>query len=184
MGTRAHRINEQVTFTDGRIVVSSRGGCRRPGKRADYILRYQSNLLTSGDILISRGNKRDQVGLCIVYPETSESRTYANLFMKMQVRDGILPEFVKYWLVSPLSVRYIHMHTKGTSPSVQKVNQRALINLPFPEGVPMKEPLDWVFCLNAIFNTVEEIEHLIREQHDHLKQFPDAVLTAAFKGDL
>lgn len=42
--TEPHRINEQVTFTDGRIVVSSRGGHRRPGKRADYILRYQPDL--------------------------------------------------------------------------------------------------------------------------------------------
>ncbi len=36
-----HRINEQVTFTDGRIVVAGRRGRRRPGKRADYILRYR-----------------------------------------------------------------------------------------------------------------------------------------------
>ena len=36
-----HRINEQVTFTDGRIVVAGRQGRRRPGKRADYILRFR-----------------------------------------------------------------------------------------------------------------------------------------------
>lgn len=39
-----HRINEQVTFTDGRIVVSGREGQRRPGKRADYILRYRPDM--------------------------------------------------------------------------------------------------------------------------------------------
>src|SRR5262249_41232177 len=39
-----HRINEQVTFTDGRIVVAGRHGRRRPGKRADYILRYRPDL--------------------------------------------------------------------------------------------------------------------------------------------
>ena len=36
-----HRINEQVTFTDGRIVVVGRRGRRKEGKRADYILRYR-----------------------------------------------------------------------------------------------------------------------------------------------
>jgi len=36
-----HRINEQVYFTDGRIVAAGRRGRRRPGKRADYILRYR-----------------------------------------------------------------------------------------------------------------------------------------------
>lgn len=30
-----HRLCEQVTFTDGRIVVVGRKGRRRPGKRAD-----------------------------------------------------------------------------------------------------------------------------------------------------
>ena len=39
-----HRINEQVTFTDGRIVVAGQKWHRRPGKRADYILRYQPDL--------------------------------------------------------------------------------------------------------------------------------------------
>ncbi len=36
-----YRINEQVTFTDGRIIVAGRRSRRRPGKRADYILRYR-----------------------------------------------------------------------------------------------------------------------------------------------
>src|SRR5438477_10409211 len=35
-----HSIAEQRTFTDGRIVVSGNRARRRPGKRADYILRY------------------------------------------------------------------------------------------------------------------------------------------------
>lgn len=39
-----HRINEQVTFTDGRIIVSGRRSRRRPGKRADYILRYRADM--------------------------------------------------------------------------------------------------------------------------------------------
>ena len=42
--TELHRIDEQVTFTDGRIIVSGRNGRRRPGKRADYILRYRPDV--------------------------------------------------------------------------------------------------------------------------------------------
>lgn len=38
-----HQIREQVTFTDGRIVVAGRKGIRRPGKRVDYLLRYRSD---------------------------------------------------------------------------------------------------------------------------------------------
>jgi type I restriction enzyme R subunit len=35
-----HRLREQVTFTDGRIVVAGQKAKRRPGKRADHVLRY------------------------------------------------------------------------------------------------------------------------------------------------
>ena len=42
--TEPHRLSEQVTFTDGRIVVSGGKGRRRPGKRADYILRYRPDM--------------------------------------------------------------------------------------------------------------------------------------------
>jgi len=143
-----------------------------------------SDLLKPEDMLISRGNKRDQVGLCIVYPGGEEPRTYANLLMKTQVKDGMSPEFVKYWLMTPLAVRYIRQHTKGTSPSVQKINQRALINLPFPNAVLQTEQSSWVARLDAIFDMVEEIEFLVRDQYEGIKQFPDAVLTAAFKGEL
>lgn len=39
-----HRINEQVTFTDGRIVVTGQEARRRPGKRADFLLRYRPDM--------------------------------------------------------------------------------------------------------------------------------------------
>ncbi len=42
--TEPHRLNEQVTFTDGRIIVTGQRGRRRPGKRADYILRYRPDM--------------------------------------------------------------------------------------------------------------------------------------------
>jgi type I restriction enzyme, R subunit len=42
--TEPHRINEQVTFTDGRIVVVGRKARRRPGKRADYVLRFSPDM--------------------------------------------------------------------------------------------------------------------------------------------
>ncbi len=37
-------FQEQVTFTDGRIIVAGQKARRRPGKRADYILRYTPDI--------------------------------------------------------------------------------------------------------------------------------------------
>ena len=42
--TDPHRLNEQVTLTDGRIIAAGSKGHRRPGKRADYLLRYRPDL--------------------------------------------------------------------------------------------------------------------------------------------
>ena len=39
-----YRLSEQVTFTDGRIVVLGNRARRHPGKRADYVLRYRPDL--------------------------------------------------------------------------------------------------------------------------------------------
>ena len=39
------QINEQRTFTDGRIVVAGAKVSRRPQKRADYLLRYKPELM-------------------------------------------------------------------------------------------------------------------------------------------
>jgi type I restriction enzyme R subunit len=39
-----HRANSQHIFTDGRIIVAGQKAKRRPGKRADYILRYTPDI--------------------------------------------------------------------------------------------------------------------------------------------
>ncbi len=41
------QINEQRTFTDGRVMVAGSKVWRRPQKRADYILRYKPNLMVA-----------------------------------------------------------------------------------------------------------------------------------------
>ncbi|MBI4789383.1 MAG: DEAD/DEAH box helicase family protein [Chloroflexi bacterium] len=42
-GWSDEQIREQVTFTDGRIIPIGATHARRPGKRADYILRYRAD---------------------------------------------------------------------------------------------------------------------------------------------
>jgi type I restriction enzyme R subunit len=44
-GWKDEQINEQRTFTDGRVIVAGQKFFRRPQKRADYILRYRSDFM-------------------------------------------------------------------------------------------------------------------------------------------
>ncbi|MBT0892206.1 DEAD/DEAH box helicase family protein [Geobacter hydrogenophilus] len=73
-----HRINEQVTFTDGRIVLAGNKVRRRPQKRADYLLRYtrdyliavveaKPDYLTAGDGLQQAKEYAEILGLKFAY---------------------------------------------------------------------------------------------------------------------
>ena len=44
-GWNDDQINEQKSFTDGRIVVVGNKARRRPSKRADYLLRYARDFM-------------------------------------------------------------------------------------------------------------------------------------------
>ncbi|MFH0982740.1 MAG: DEAD/DEAH box helicase family protein [Planctomycetota bacterium] len=72
------RIAEQRTFTDGRIIVTGRRTQRRPGKRADYLLRYRPDFpiavveakpryKTPGDGLQQAKNYAEILGLNFAY---------------------------------------------------------------------------------------------------------------------
>jgi type I restriction enzyme R subunit len=42
-----HRLNEQVKFADGRIIVTGRHVRRRPGERTEDLLRHRLDILLS-----------------------------------------------------------------------------------------------------------------------------------------
>lgn len=76
--TEPHRFNEQVTFTDGRIVLAGNKVRRRPQKRADYLLRYTRDYLlavveakpdykTAGDGLQQAKEYAEILGLKFAY---------------------------------------------------------------------------------------------------------------------
>ena len=145
------------------------------------------DILEEGDLLISRGNKRDQVGLCIVYhPKDNRTTTYANLLMRMKVNGKkVTPQFVKYWLMSPLAVNYIQRNTKGTSPAIQKINQAALLRLPFPLDIPIPCQEAWVSYLDQIFEMVELGEKEVREEYEKLQELRRTLLLDIFhQGEL
>jgi type I restriction enzyme R subunit len=54
--TDPHSIAEQRTFTDGRIIVHGQRATRRPGKRADYLLRYRRDF----PIAVAEAKSEDQ----------------------------------------------------------------------------------------------------------------------------
>ena len=132
-----------------------------------------SDLLQPRDMLISRGNKRDQVGLCIVYPGGSEPRTYANLLMKMQVKEGVSPDFVKYWLMSPLAVRYIRKtYRKEQAHLSKRSTSERVINLPFPKNLSDDEQLEWAAPSTLLLILLKKSNSLLATNTSTSGSFP------------
>jgi type I restriction enzyme S subunit len=86
--------------------------------------------------------------------------------------------------MSPLARKYVSDHTKGTSPSVQKINQRDLVKMPFPADLPVHEQEEWVKYLDLIFDGVDRLEARIREQYRDLEELVPSLLDKAFRGEL
>jgi type I restriction enzyme S subunit len=86
--------------------------------------------------------------------------------------------------MSPLARRYVSDHTKGTSPSVQKINQRDLLKMPFPADLSLDEQEAWVKYFDLIFDGVDRLEAQIREQYRDLQELVPSILDKAFRGEL
>lgn len=98
----------------------------------------EKDRLQPGDVLIARGNKRDQVGNAGVVPVSCRGWVCANLLMRTVVDPNrTLPEFLVYWLRGTRMRHIVAQATHGTSPSIQKINQRSILAFPYPSTVPL-----------------------------------------------
>ncbi|MSM38682.1 MAG: DEAD/DEAH box helicase [Geobacter sp.] len=132
-----HRFNEQVTFTDGRIVLAGNKVRRRPQKRADYLLRYTRDYLLAvveakpeykcaGDGLQQAKEYAEILGLKFAYATNGKEiiefdyltglerqiGSFPNpdeLWQRLQIAQAVTPEAAKS-LLSP------YYHHSGKSP--------------------------------------------------------------------
>jgi len=116
----------------------------------------EKDRLESGDILIARGNKRDQVGNAGVVPDAARGWVGANLLMRMKVNPTKAdPHFCIYWLRSPLMRKCVYRSMKGTNPNIQKINQQSILGFPFPTALSVAEQRKLVTYLDALQREVD-----------------------------
>ena len=137
--------------------------------------------LEPGDILIARGNKRDQVGNAGVVPDGARGWVGANLLMKMKVNpEKADPHFCIYWLRSPLMRQLVYRSMKGTNPNIQKINQQTIFAFPFPTSLPVVEQRRIVSYLDALQDAINRLVYDDSEAQRTLARFMPEVVTQAF----
>lgn len=119
----------------------------------------EKDRLEPGDVLIARGNKREQVGNAGVVPESCRGWVCANLLMRTVVDPTrTLPAFLVYWLRSSRMRHAVAAATRGTSPSIQKINQRSILAFSYPYPVPLAQQRAIVSYLTAVEERGTQLE--------------------------
>lgn len=141
--------------------------------------------LIPGDILIARGNKREQVGNAGIVSSECEGWVCANLLMRMQIdTHRVDREFCIYWLRSPQIRAIVRDQMSGTNPNIQKINQQKIFNLPFPTKTSLVDQRRIVEFLDDLQSKVDILKRLQTETAAELDAMLPSILDKAFKGEL
>jgi len=123
----------------------------KPAPRGDK--RLATVMLADGDLLMSRSNTRDLVGLAGVYRDVGTSCTYPDLMMRLRTSPETSGEFMQFVLRSPRLRRQIQANAVGTSGSMVKISGRIVCDL--LTAMPLKAEQERILsCLAAGNSTI------------------------------
>lgn len=133
--------------------------------------QFDRALLHDGDLLISRANTRELVGLVGIYKSTGYPCIYPDLMMRLTPRSHVFPEFLELVLRSNSVRRQIKAQASGTSGSMVKINSNIVmgINVNLP---PLSEQRFILEILDTLDDTIQATEQLIAK----LKQMKQGLL--------
>ncbi|MFE0949645.1 restriction endonuclease subunit S [Streptomyces mutabilis] len=91
-----------------------------------------SATLSDGDLLVSRANTRELVGMAGIYRDVGAPCLYPDLMMRLTPKPGVPAEFLESSLALPEVRRRIQALSQGTSDSMVKITGDVVWNLEVP----------------------------------------------------
>lgn len=89
--------------------------------------------LGRGDLLVSRSNTIDRVGLAAIFDEDRDDVSYPDTMMRLEVSDDlVLKRFLERVLLSSYGRAYMRSIAAGTSASMKKINRTGLGAMAIP----------------------------------------------------
>lgn len=166
-------------------------GCTRGGRfDAAENKRLPSDLtprpehvVRRGEVVMSRANTRDLVGVPAVVRGDYPRLMLSDLNYGITMRPTLDADFAVLSLLCPRTRRDIEARAKGTSPSMQKLSQRDILDLPlWVPDIPTQRSV--VTKVGAQFARVDA---LIEQTWEHIalaKERRAALITAAVTGQI
>ena len=125
--------------------------------------------LQDNDILISRSNTPDRVGMSSIFHVQEENYFYPDLMMRFQFdSDRLLPLFGWYFLNTPEARSYFKRKASGTSSSMVKITSATvrLLEISYP---PLPEQRRIAEFLGTWDEAIEKLERLIAAKEKQQK---------------
>ena len=105
--------------------------------------------------------------------------------MRLEVNGQIAyNRFVQYWLRSAPVREYIRRMAKGTSPTMKKISQETVMNIPFPSSLSLQQQHQLVEYIDDLDRRVNKLKCLQSETSAELEALLPSILDRAFKGEL
>jgi type I restriction enzyme S subunit len=141
--------------------------------------------LQEGDLLITRSNTPELVGHAAIYDGSPKPCIYPDLMMKMVVDESLADtQFVHWWLRSIAARDFIARSAKGTSPTMKKISQKVVMNIPFPSHLSPLEQHRIVAYLDNLQAKVEAVKRHQVATAAKLDALLPSILDKAFRGEL
>ena len=141
--------------------------------------------LAPGDLLITRSNSPELVGHAAIYDGSPSPCIYSDLIMKLSTEPKLVDSrFVWCWLQTPLVRDYIKDKAKGSSPTMKKINQGIVMDIPFPEKISLTEQGSILQEFDGLSEKHTELKRLQDESNNELNALLPSILDRAFKGEL
>lgn len=148
----------------------------------EYLVNSDPSIwLKQNDLLISRSNTPELVGHAVIYSGTPFPCIFPDLIMRINVNEQFVEKkFLHYWLQSSLVRDYIMKKARGTSPTMKKISQTVVQNIPYPSDIALTEQRRIVAKLDRLHTKINEVKRLQAETEREMKALVPAVLAKAF----
>jgi type I restriction enzyme S subunit len=137
----------------------------------------------NGDVLIQRANSLEYVGVSAVYRGKDSKYVYPDLMMKITPKNGVIPEYLHYELLSGRTRRYFKDNATGTAGNMPKINQGVVSNTPIALP-PTAEQTEIVRQVELYFSHADQVEQQVKNAQARVNQLTQSILAKAFRGEL
>ncbi|PHV61489.1 restriction endonuclease subunit S [Cyanobacterium aponinum] len=155
-------------------------------KRTSETINFDAHyMLKKGDLLITRSNSPDLVGHVAIYDGEPSPCIYPDLMMRLEIdKLKVETKLVYYYLMSFPSRHYIKSNAKGTSPSMKKISQGVVMNIPFPIDISLDTQKRIVEYFDRLQSKIEIMKKEREKALEQTEALLPSILDKAFKGEL